>query len=148
MCERVLIPINGVKHWLWRAIDANGDTLDILVQTRQNAKGAKRFLARLIARFGQPRVVITPFRDIAAQCTVGQRTSCAVTPSRLHVWHQTQITGPTKALTSDRGQSSTDPATRENHGTFQVAKAGTTLLVRPRSPSHCCKQQLPGSGST
>jgi len=54
-----VIPINGVKHWLWRAIDANGDTLDILVQTRRNAKAAKRFLARLIARFGQPRLVIT-----------------------------------------------------------------------------------------
>ena len=57
--DEVVIPINGVKHWLWRAIDANGDTLDILVQTRRNAKAAKRFLARLIARFGQPRVVIT-----------------------------------------------------------------------------------------
>lgn len=57
--DEVVIPINGVKHWLWRAIDANGDTLDILVQTRRNAKAAKRFLARLIAQFGQPRVVIT-----------------------------------------------------------------------------------------
>jgi putative transposase len=33
--------------------------LDILVQTRRNAKAAKRFLARLIAQFGQPRVIIT-----------------------------------------------------------------------------------------
>ena len=57
--DEVVIPINGVKHWLWRAVDANGDTLDILVQTRRNAKAAKRFLARLIAQFGQPRVVIT-----------------------------------------------------------------------------------------
>ncbi len=30
--DEVVIPINGVKHWLWRAIDANGDVLDILVQ--------------------------------------------------------------------------------------------------------------------
>ena len=36
--DEVVIPINGVKHWLWRAVDANGDTLDILVQTRRNAK--------------------------------------------------------------------------------------------------------------
>ncbi|BBU59521.1 hypothetical protein KU6B_57860 (plasmid) [Mameliella alba] len=40
-------------------MDANGDTLDILVQTRRNARAARRFLTRLIARFGQPRVVIT-----------------------------------------------------------------------------------------
>ncbi len=57
--DEVVIPIKGVKHWLWRAVDANGDTLDILVQTRRNAKSAKRFLRRLIAQFGQPRVVIT-----------------------------------------------------------------------------------------
>lgn len=56
--DEVVIPINGVKHWLWRAVDANGDTLDILVQTRRNAKAAKRFMARLIAQFGKPRVII------------------------------------------------------------------------------------------
>jgi len=57
--DEVVIPINGVKHWLWRAVDANGDVLDILVQTRRNAKAAKRFLTKLIAQCGQPRVIIT-----------------------------------------------------------------------------------------
>lgn len=54
-----MIPINGVKYWLWRAVDANGDVLDILVQSQRNAKAAKRFLKRLIDRYGNPRVVIT-----------------------------------------------------------------------------------------
>ena len=57
--DEVVISIRGKKHWLWRAIDAEGDVLDILVQTRRNAKAAKRFLKRLIAQFGEPRVVIT-----------------------------------------------------------------------------------------
>ena len=57
--DEVMIPINGVEHWLWRAVDANGDTLDILVQTHRNEKAARRFLDRLIAQLGQPRVVIT-----------------------------------------------------------------------------------------
>ena len=57
--DEVVIPINGVKHWLWRAVDANGDVLDILVQTRRNAKAAKRFMTKLIAQYGQPRVIIT-----------------------------------------------------------------------------------------
>ena len=57
--DEVVSTINGVKHWLWHAVNANGNTLDILVQTRRNAKAAKRFLARLIAQFGQPRGVIT-----------------------------------------------------------------------------------------
>lgn len=57
--DEVVIPINGVKHWLWRAVDANGDVLDVLVQTRRNAKAAKRFLTKLIAQYGLPRVIIT-----------------------------------------------------------------------------------------
>ncbi|WP_132248369.1 IS6 family transposase [Primorskyibacter sedentarius] len=57
--DRVVITIRGKKHWLWRAIDANGDVLDILVQTRRNAKVAKRFFQRLFTLFGEPRIVIT-----------------------------------------------------------------------------------------
>jgi putative transposase len=57
--DEVVISIRGKKHWLWRAIDANGDVLDIIVQTRRNAKAAKRFFKRLVAEFGEPRVVIT-----------------------------------------------------------------------------------------
>ena len=57
--DEVVITICGMKHWLWRAIDANGDVLDILVQTRRNANAAKRFFKRLVAKFGAPRVVIT-----------------------------------------------------------------------------------------
>lgn len=54
-----MITIRGKKLWLWRAIDANGEVLDILVQMRRNAKAAKRFFQRLIIQFGEPRVVIT-----------------------------------------------------------------------------------------
>ena len=57
--DEVVIAIRGKKYWLWHAIDADGDVLDILVQTRRNAKAAKRFFQRLIAQFGEPRVVIT-----------------------------------------------------------------------------------------
>ncbi|QIE48150.1 IS6 family transposase (plasmid) [Pseudohalocynthiibacter aestuariivivens] len=57
--DEVVIPINGRKFWLWRAVDANGDFLDILVQSQRNAKAARRFFQRLADRFGEPRVVIT-----------------------------------------------------------------------------------------
>ncbi len=57
--DEVVISIRGRKHWLWRAVDAKGDVLDILVQTRPNAKAAKRFFQKLVTLFGEPRVVIT-----------------------------------------------------------------------------------------
>jgi putative transposase len=50
--------IRGDKLWLWRAMDANGDVLDILVQTRRNGKAAKRFFQRLTSQFCAPRVVM------------------------------------------------------------------------------------------
>lgn len=36
-----MIVIRGKTYWLWRAIDANGDGLDILVQTHRNARSGK-----------------------------------------------------------------------------------------------------------
>lgn len=57
--DEVVIPINGKTYWLWRAVDASGDVLDILVQPQRNAKAARRFLGRLINFFGETRVAIT-----------------------------------------------------------------------------------------
>ncbi|SDR45491.1 putative transposase [Pseudovibrio sp. Tun.PSC04-5.I4] len=57
--DEVVITIRGVKYWLWRAIDADGDVLDILVQKHRNAKAAKRFFKKLVKQFGEPRVVVT-----------------------------------------------------------------------------------------
>ena len=75
--DHVVISIQGRKHWLWRAVDANGDVLEILMQSRRNAHAAKRFLMKLMKRWGVPRVLVPPSRDIASQCTAGQRTNCA-----------------------------------------------------------------------
>tara|TARA_R110000737_G_C14471355_1_gene466800 strand:- start:110 stop:820 length:711 start_codon:yes stop_codon:yes gene_type:complete len=57
--DEVVITISGTKHWLWRAVDGNGDTLEILVQSRRNARAAKRFLRKLMKRWGAPRVIVT-----------------------------------------------------------------------------------------
>jgi putative transposase len=58
--DEVVISIAGKKHWLWRAIDQHGIVLDILVQSRRNAKAAKRLLRKLLKRQGiAPRVMIT-----------------------------------------------------------------------------------------
>lgn len=54
-----MISIRGQKHWLWRAIDANGDVLEILVKSRRNAHAAKRLLRKLMRRWGIPQVIVT-----------------------------------------------------------------------------------------
>ena len=57
--DEVVLKINGVRHWLWRAIDANGDVLDILVQSRRDTAAAMRFMRKLFKRWGLPRVMVT-----------------------------------------------------------------------------------------
>ncbi|MCZ7481291.1 IS6 family transposase [Rhizobium rhizogenes] len=57
--DEAVITMSGRKFWLWRAIDADGDVLDILVQTRRNTKAATRFFSRLVRHFGRPRVIVT-----------------------------------------------------------------------------------------
>ena len=50
--RQVVISIAGRKHWLWRAVDQHGVVLDILVQSRRNAKAAKRLLRKLLKKQG------------------------------------------------------------------------------------------------
>jgi putative transposase len=57
--DEVVISIRGRKFWLWRAIDSNGDVLDILVQSRRNTRAAKCFFRKLFKPYGRPRVMIT-----------------------------------------------------------------------------------------
>jgi putative transposase len=55
-----LIRIQGVQHYLWRAVDQDGVVLDILVQTRRDAQAAKRFFKRLLKGLEyEPRVIVT-----------------------------------------------------------------------------------------
>ncbi|MGW3681547.1 IS6 family transposase [Streptomyces prasinus] len=58
--DEVFVKINGVRHYLWRAVEADGTVLDILLQSRRDAMAAKRFLSKLLKKQCQvPRVLVT-----------------------------------------------------------------------------------------
>jgi putative transposase len=58
--DEVFIRIRGKLHYLWRAIDQDGNALDILVQSRRSAKAAKRFFRKLLKSLQYvPRVIVT-----------------------------------------------------------------------------------------
>ena len=58
--DEVVLTIRGQKHYLWRAVDQDGNVLDILVQSRRNTKAAKRFFRKLLKGLQYvPRVIIT-----------------------------------------------------------------------------------------
>ncbi len=58
--DEVFVSIRGRRHYLWRAVDQDGDVIDILVQRRRNARAAKRFFRKLLKGQGsEPRWLIT-----------------------------------------------------------------------------------------
>jgi transposase-like protein len=58
--DEVFIKVNGEQKYLWRAVDQDGNVLDILVQDRRDTAAAKRFFRRLMKKTGGvPRVVVT-----------------------------------------------------------------------------------------
>jgi len=50
--DEVFLKINGRPHYLWRAVDQDGDVLDILVQSRRDKKAAKKFFRKLLIKLG------------------------------------------------------------------------------------------------
>jgi putative transposase len=58
--DEVFLKINGRVHYLWRAVDQDGDVLDILVQSHRDKKAAKNFFRKLLKTLRYvPRVIIT-----------------------------------------------------------------------------------------
>jgi putative transposase len=52
--------MNGKLHYLWRAVDQDGQVLDMLLQTRRDQRAAKRFFKKLLKGLRYvPRVVVT-----------------------------------------------------------------------------------------
>ena len=58
--DEVFVKIEGKQHYLWRAVDQDGEVVDVSLQARRDAKAAKRFFKRLINRHrGEPRKIVT-----------------------------------------------------------------------------------------
>ena len=58
--DEVFLKINGRIHYLWRAVDQDGDVLDILVQSKRDKRAAKKFFRKLLKKLRYvPRVIIT-----------------------------------------------------------------------------------------
>jgi putative transposase len=81
--DEVFVKIQGRQQYLWRAVDEDGDVIDILVQSRRNRRAAIRFFRKLLKGQGcVPRRLITDkLRSYPAAC----RT---VMPSVVHCTDQ------------------------------------------------------------
>ena len=58
--DEVFVKIQGRQHYLWRAIDQDGDVVDVFLQHRRDGRAAKRFFKRLLRASGnEPRRIVT-----------------------------------------------------------------------------------------
>ena len=58
--DEVFVKIQGVRHYLWRAVDQDGEVVDVFLQKRRDRKAAKRLFKRLLKNHqGEPRKIVT-----------------------------------------------------------------------------------------
>ena len=58
--DEVFVKIDGKQHYLWRAVDQDGEIVDVFLQRRRDGKAAKRFFKRLLkAHRMEPRKIVT-----------------------------------------------------------------------------------------
>ena len=57
--DEVFVRINGQTHYLWRAVDREGEVLESYVTKHRDRKAAFKFLRKSMKRYGNPEVIVT-----------------------------------------------------------------------------------------
>ena len=78
--DEVFVRINGKMHSLWRAVDHEGEVLEVFATKRRDRKAALAFLKRAMKRYGRPQAIVTDrLRSYGAamkEIGVEQRQAC------------------------------------------------------------------------
>ena len=78
--DEVFVKINGRQHYLWRAVDQDGEVVDVYLQAKRDGAAAKRFFRRLLrSQGGEPRKIVT---DKLRSYSVAHRD---VIPETIHI---------------------------------------------------------------
>ena len=57
--DEMFVKINGEQHYLWRAVDHEGEVLESFVTKRRDKKAALKFLRKAMRKHGRPEVLVT-----------------------------------------------------------------------------------------
>jgi putative transposase len=57
--DEVFVKINGETHYLWRAVDHEGEVLESFVTKRRDRKAALKFLRKTMKRYGNSEIIVT-----------------------------------------------------------------------------------------
>ncbi len=91
--DELFVIIQGKRQYLWRAVDQDGDVIDILVQARRDRRAAERFFRKLLKGQGaEPRRLVTDklriWRSASDHHALRQTRYEAVRNNRAEVSHQ------------------------------------------------------------
>ena len=118
--DELFVTLNGRLQYLWRAVDEDGDVLDILVQSRRNRRAAVRFFRKLLKT---PRLCPSSTDHRQASQLPGS------------VPWRDAVGGPLHGSVCEqprRGLAPTDATTGTPDASLQVGRPSTTLRVGPR----------------
>src|SRR6056300_1845132 len=57
--DEVFVKVNGVRHYMWRAVDHEGEVLESYVTKRRDRKAALKFLRKSLRRYRSPQAIVT-----------------------------------------------------------------------------------------
>jgi putative transposase len=57
--DEVFVKIRGERHYLWRAVDHEGEVLESFVTEKRDKAAALQFLKKVMKRYGNPHIVVT-----------------------------------------------------------------------------------------
>jgi len=57
--DEIYVRINGVMHYLWRAIDHEGEVLETFVTKGRDKAAALKFIKKVLKRHGRPKAIVT-----------------------------------------------------------------------------------------
>ena len=57
--DEMFVKIKGEQHYLWRAVDHEGEVLESFVTKRRDQKAVLKFLKKSMKRHGRPHILVT-----------------------------------------------------------------------------------------
>jgi putative transposase len=108
--DEVFVKINGKQHYLWRAVDQDGEVVDVYLQAKRDGVATKRFFRRLLRSHGsEPRKIVT---DKLRSYRVAQRE---LIPETIH---------STKQYENNRAEQSHEATRVRERGMRKFKSAG------------------------
>jgi putative transposase len=100
--DEVFVRINGETHYLWRAVDHEGEVLEVFATKRRDRRAALKFLKRMMKRYGRPRSIVTdrlrsyrsamlPIRSAVGGSTIGLRIPTSRSGDEKERWRSSEM---------------------------------------------------------